>query len=422
MEDFINDFNTTDFFVIEIASKNSYKYKENYVHHILIEPKYGFNDIQNIVKTKQSDIEIEEDLMRIRELFYPKPFLVVCNIYTFTEGDRYDLIMLLKTLTKKMDINFLDPSDILSQHDPNQIYDLSENGLHHFTSIGHDLISQEYKKLITYYYDKYISEKDKLYTQIYYVDQERINLHTFHGLGDFIRGCMFLFEFCKTNGYIFKIDFSHHKLSNILYSKSYKTIEDSQNTAYAFYELTNIYKYKNVFTNMAPKGDITNEMKTFLIENILLPRIEFKNQLDILKQNLGIEDYTYEIVHIRTGDKFLVSKEENIIYNNYLIKLIMKTLSDNNININNIIFITDNKFIITPLKELNLKIGTDNKGHTGYIVSSKEIYDTMLEFFLMSTSKHIYQFSVYDWGSGFSQTINLLFNVPLTKYRIPLNL
>jgi len=428
VEDYSEDFNNTDFFVIEIASRNTYKYQEKYVHHILTHSGHNFNDIENIIKKEQSDSEIEEDLIRIRELLYPKPFLVVCNICTFKEGTRYKLNLLLKDLTNKLDIPFLDPSSKLSEYDPHSIYDMKMEFLHHFTDMGHYLIGLEYAKIIDYYYKKYLDEKDKLYTQIYYVDKERIRLHSSHGFGDFIKGSMFLFEHSKKNGYVYKIDFSHHHLSKFLYCKSYKNIEETQNTAYAFWnggssgtghgDQDNYLKYKNVFTNMGSEKNITDEIKTFIIENVLIPRIEFKNQLNILKNTLNIKNYNYNIVHVRTGDKYIVSKEEDNIYIHNQLQLIITTLITNNVNIDNTVFITDNKSLTTLIKQLGLKTGSEEKGHIGNIVSIKEVYDTMLEFFLMTTAKHIYQFSVYDWGSGFSTIVNLLFDIPITTYKI----
>jgi len=48
----------------------------------------------------------------------------------------------------------------------------------------------------------------------------------------------------------------------------------------------------------------------------------------------------------------------------------------------------------------------------------KKCEDTMIEFMLMTTSIKIYQLSVYYWGSGFSDTVNKIYKVPIEKFSI----
>ena len=60
-----------------------------------------------------------------------------------------------------------------------------------------------------------------------------------------------------------------------------------------------------------------------------------------------------------------------------------------------------------------------SRGHSGtYNHTSNECEDTMIEFMLMTTAKQIHQLSVYPWGSGFSDTVHKIFDVPLEKYVI----
>ena len=155
---FINDFNTTQLFVLEIASRISYEYDNTYVHHILTEEQYGFCDRENIKERILSDIEIENDLIRIRELLYPKPFIVVSHIYTYNRGSRYNLVCLLKDLTSKLGIPFMDPANALIGFD--NIY-LKEDLISHYTDYGKELIAKEYKKKIIEVLTDYINEQKK---------------------------------------------------------------------------------------------------------------------------------------------------------------------------------------------------------------------------------------------------------------------
>ena len=141
-----NQFNNTDLFVIEIASRIAYKYDNLYVHHILTQKEFGFNNRQNIIIYNLTDEEIENDLIKIKELLHPKKILVVSHIYTYKTGKRYELIKLLKYLCEKHSLPFLSPSDHFNTND--DLYVKNEKVLSHFSSNGTELIGNLYKEVI----------------------------------------------------------------------------------------------------------------------------------------------------------------------------------------------------------------------------------------------------------------------------------
>ena len=51
---------------------------------------------------------------------------------------------------------------------------------------------------------------------------------------------------------------------------------------------------------------------------------------------------------------------------------------------------------------------------------SADLYrlDTLKDFFVMSKSKLIYSFSVYDWGSCFSDMCSQIYSIPIIKIKI----
>jgi hypothetical protein len=144
---FYNEFNSTELFVIEIASRISYTYKGLYVHHILTEPQYGFNDMHNIVQRDLSDDEIEEDVLKMRDLLYPKKMMIVGHIYTRTTGKRYELVKLLERICVKHNIPFFDPVLQLNGKDSEKLY-VKEGLLAHYTPYGHSEIGQKYTDFI----------------------------------------------------------------------------------------------------------------------------------------------------------------------------------------------------------------------------------------------------------------------------------
>jgi hypothetical protein len=214
--DFKSEFDNTDIFVIEVASRIAYEYDGLYVHHILEEEQYGFQERNKIVRRIQTDEEIEEDILTIRKLLYPKPFIIVPHLYTYTTGNRYKLIDLLKTLTSKMNIPLLDISSHLNNCE--NVYKLNEDRLMHLTEYGTEVCSHIYKTKI----ERVINEhKLKSITNVYYTSEERVRNHTFHGFGDYLRGCIALHQICTEKQIVPKFDFSHHMISNFLYCNTY---------------------------------------------------------------------------------------------------------------------------------------------------------------------------------------------------------
>jgi hypothetical protein len=145
---FTADFMSTDLFVIEIASRISYNYNGYYAHHILSEPQYGCPDISNIIVRDLTDGEIEEDILRIKGLLHPKPFIIVGHIYTRKTGKRYELVQLLKRLCSIHNIPFFDPVIETAGLLPEKLYH-KEDTLAHYSHYGHSIIGKKYCDFIS---------------------------------------------------------------------------------------------------------------------------------------------------------------------------------------------------------------------------------------------------------------------------------
>lgn len=147
--EFMQEFAETDMFVVEIASRICYTYRGVYVHHILTEEQYGFHDRAAIQIRDLTDEEIETDLLRMRELLSPKPFLVVTHISTRSEGKRHELVRLLKRLGEKHGIPVLDPIEALAPLPTIAPLFQQEAVLSHYTDFGRKMIGDAYKARIT---------------------------------------------------------------------------------------------------------------------------------------------------------------------------------------------------------------------------------------------------------------------------------
>lgn len=403
-----NEFNNTTFFLIEIASRITYKWNNLYLHHIAEDKKYNFTNINEITKEESTDEEIENDIIQIRNELYPKPFIIITHFATYTTGKRYELIKLLENICQKYNIPYINQSNIIKEKGLDIL--INEPVLAHYTSEGGKYIG----KVL---YDKINEVKQqclqKNIYQVYYTSIDRVKKYTFHGFGDYIRGVFFLFQLFKNTNIDLKINFSNHSLSNFFICDNHLSIKECEEVKYIFEENANFLNYKHVFTNKIPITNISKECKDFVIKNCLTPNIYFEKKLVSIKKILNIYDYEYSIIHIRLNDNetFNHNRLDNIIN-------IINEIHNSNKN---------EKFILISSSEIYLSyinfpfiIKTDlNRGHVGLPeTTTKECEDTMIEFMIMKTSRIIYQLSVYSWGSGFSDIINKIYDVQINKISI----
>lgn len=142
------DFNSSDIFVIEIASRLCYEYQGHYAHHIAYdEGDYRICQANNINKRELTDEEIRQDLVTIKGLLHPKKILIVPHIYTRTHGKRYELVQLLKHLCDELELPYLDVSKELEAagYMADQVYQ-PEPVLAHFTAVGKRAVAEIYRK------------------------------------------------------------------------------------------------------------------------------------------------------------------------------------------------------------------------------------------------------------------------------------
>jgi hypothetical protein len=191
-------------------------------------------------------------------------------------------------------------------------------------------------------------------------------------------------------------------------------MKECEETKYIFGTGENFLDYKHVFTNNSSVlTPITEDCKDFVIKNCLTPRIGFEKNLLVIKKKLKIEDYNYSVIHIRLNDDEVYNENRlnnilNIIY-----------LIHNESPSENFILIASNEIYLNYINLPFIKKTNLNRGHVGLDTTlSKECEDTMIEFMLMKTCKKIFQLSVYGWGTGFSDTINKIYDIPIIKYCI----
>jgi hypothetical protein len=116
------EFESSDIFIIEIASKIAYKYKDKYVHHIFYDDPAYNNETKNSINIEiLSDEEIEKDIIEIKKLLN-KPIIIVSHLVSYNSGSRYELAELLRIICNKYNILFINPMDEIKRRG----YDLNK--------------------------------------------------------------------------------------------------------------------------------------------------------------------------------------------------------------------------------------------------------------------------------------------------------
>lgn len=414
-KEFQRQFENTDLFILEIASRISYEWKNLYVHHILTEEQYGFHDIPNIVQRNLTDEEIEEDLLRIQELVYPKKLLVIPHVYTRESGKRYELVKLLERLTAKYGIPFMNPSELLKGQ--SDIY--HEETAFHYTKKGDNAIAIEYKKKI----DEILKKAVVLVWKSQYKNYPRTMHECFWGIGDMLRGAIGLFKLSKKYNFRLIVDKSFHPIADFfisnphMYSKHVKeTIDD---IPLIFPDVVENYIVDNLihkntdhicfYSNMplsAYNGESTAELKEF-IRTLLQPTDKFTEYMDAKFADLN--QSPYNILHYRLGDDELVRSSTHAVnYENVYNHVLQNYKVDD-------ILITDSKYLKDMIQGRisTIRMFDTKPCHIGHEGSYENLQDTLLEFFLLMRAHKIRSFTKYGWISGFVSAVHHVFDIPL---------
>lgn len=154
-------FDDTSIFVIEICSNKKYIYKNYYLHHICVDKRFSqFHTntpkevLDNYKIEKQDDEEIENDILEIQKMLYPKKIIIISHynskinrirkknsnkiiIVPKSNGSvipaRDHLINLLNKICKKHKIPFINPTKVLSNYSQE---DVMTDDLDHYKDLG----------------------------------------------------------------------------------------------------------------------------------------------------------------------------------------------------------------------------------------------------------------------------------------------
>ena len=287
------------------------------------------------------------------------------------------------------------------------------------------------------------------------------------GIGDFLRGCCYLFDLLDSTETNYGISFAKHDISPYLKSSSKPKFkkEDILDTEKINKELCiganyienikknivnvlqktkdeNIFLFTNYsdFIDNPSKADrisITKNCQEFMQSNLIFSKSIEKKSSDILS-NVS-EDYV--VMHFRLGDRKIIQSncldDSNINTKQYNIKLpeMKRIILDKHKETGkDIIVMSDSNELKQYVQKTMSKkhsgkihIIHSNSQHCsnnpGFIVEMKidkkkkkdNMFYVALDMKLITKSSHIYSYSVYPWGSGFVFWLAKIFNIPITS-------
>lgn len=145
--DYNDDYNKlfvdTNIFIIEICSRKKYIHNGFCLHHLCVDKRFDYYSgtaseiINNAIIEIQSDEEIENDILEIQKMLYPKKIVIVSH-YNAKLNDklivsRDNLINLLDSICKKYDIPFINPTIVLSNYSQEKVI---SDDLGHYKELG----------------------------------------------------------------------------------------------------------------------------------------------------------------------------------------------------------------------------------------------------------------------------------------------
>jgi hypothetical protein len=272
------------------------------------------------------------------------------------------------------------------------------------------------------------------------------------GLGDFIRGCYFILDFCEKYNFGVKIVFNNY-IAKFLNIKTHNLdfFENVFKSIY-FFEYNNVKNYniqhdiifepnkntKNIMANFVdfvvkqpqyngnvfmlcncyPLNEVTDKAKEYM-RKILEPSNEMNIIIQQTLNQLDIYSKQYNVIHIRCGDSYL--KNEKKTFNNNYINKLLKNISNIINNDTNYLLMSDCNHVKDIIKQYFPKFKTLNNQIThfgeGVVLEEEKVKNTLIDFYLLSLSNNIFSYSCYKHGSGFSYWCAKTYNIPYScKY------
>ena len=260
-----------------------------------------------------------------------------------------------------------------------------------------------------------------------------------YGLGDLLRGTIWLHQMSVKHGFNFAVDIRKHPISQYLVVNPRGRNDACENE----YVDANMHKIKIMHcdaavaefnaiynaslstpepllmcTNMQCNEPLTVECKQFM-KTLLTPNESFAKYITQQNELYNVSSH-YSIMHIRLGDDaFFENRTVNGSNVNTAAKIISQYAEPNDI------LISDSYRFKQQLKSMNTDITMFNTHplHLGDLSTrfveriEDSFKETLYEFFTLTNASSIKTYSVYEWMSGFVKFAGLIYDVRLTNLK-----
>ena len=410
-------FDSTDLFVVEIASRKAYEVCEIPVHHVLHDATpEGMEDLgRQCVARRQDDSEIENDVLRIREILHPRPFMIVSHFCTRSTGERAELRDLLRRICETFNVPFFDPSRLLEDHEVAALVE-DEEPITHFTSFGHQVLETEYRSLLSSLWDESLEPE---LCQVYEVSRARNEQFGVQGFGDFLMGSLHVMRMARLLGVRGTVSHSQSPLADFLADRRYVSPAESSSVSYTFKSGNpgDFGTARFVFSNAIPEIDVTDEDRRRVVFFCLQPLPNLVRAVREAKQSLGLGQDPYASVHVRLGDPQMMGgqapDDETLVRLSEMFRGVAARRDQKTV------VVSDSYRVVELAHEAGLPSRAGPRGHLGHFeTQGMAVLESLVDFFLLMDSSSILQASVYGWGSTFSSSASILGGVPLESVRV----
>jgi hypothetical protein len=256
-----------------------------------------------------------------------------------------------------------------------------------------------------------------------------------YGLGDILRGTIYLHQMSVKFGFNFIVDIRPHPISQHLIVNKHSLMEyvdanmnnikiiNCDETADRFHYIYNASLHISdpllICTNMFCNENLSSDCKHFM-KQLLTPNKNFSEYLNEKTRSYSILSSPYSIIHFRLGDsEFLTKNQTDCSTLNETVNILKKYAESTDILMTDSFrfkqYLVDNKINVAMFNTRPLHLGEFLTVFTEVGDSFKE---TLYEFFTLSTASKIKTYSVYGWVSGFVKFSSLIYDVPLTNLKI----
>jgi hypothetical protein len=249
-----------------------------------------------------------------------------------------------------------------------------------------------------------------------------------YGLGDLLRGTIYLYQQSLKFGFNFMVDIRMHPISKYLMENTHSYI-DYVNANLNKMQIMNCHECDNfniiynaslhnddpllICTNIFCDVKLTMECKQFM-KMLLTPNENFANYINQQNSLHGVS-VPYSIIHVRLGDDEFVKDKRNMSTIEDVAKIIKEHAVPSDILITNSFRLKEHVKSNQP----GIAMFNTRPMHLGELSTifgenvSESFEETLYEFFSLRNSSNIKTYSVYDWVSGFVKFASIIYDIPL---------